>query len=181
MRVMVIDGAPADGRLSALAEAIAGELASTPADTHVFQLRALSIQPCLGCMACMLRTPGLCAIQDDQQTLLREILRADRVLLLYPLVCGFMSALTKVFVDRLFPLELPYIEFQEGRMTHRLRYGRYPAWGFIVGSETGMTDEEFEIAADLNRHLASYYRSPIFLNKRSSISPQEAAHAIVCD
>jgi len=181
MRVMVIDGAPADGPLSTLANAIAGELASLPVETYLFHLRALSIRPCLGCMSCMVRTPGYCAIRDDQQMLLREILLADRVLILYPLVCGFMGALTKVFVDRLFPLEHPYIEFQEGKMTHRLRYDRYPAWGFIVGSDAGINGEEFEIAADLNRHIASYYRSPVFLNESSSISSREASYAVVRD
>jgi multimeric flavodoxin WrbA len=181
MRVAIIEAGEESGRLFAYANTIEAELSEMSVDARLFSLRSLSVKPCLGCFSCMFRTPGVCVRGDDGDMLLREFLAADRVLFLYPLCRGFMGPMAKDFVDRLFPLELPYIEFRDGAMTHMMRYDRYPELGFVVGLEEGGMKAEFEIAAELNRRLACSYRSSIFINAEDSIEPKEVAHAIVHD
>ena len=181
MRVTIIEAGELGDHTTTAARAISDELAVEPVDTRLFSLSSLTIKPCLGCSACMVRTPGQCVHRDDVAMILKELLASDRVLFLYPLARGFMASRAKDFVDRLFPLELPYIEFRDKAMTHGLRYGRYPDWGFVVDVGEGGSKDEFEIAAELNRRLARYYRSSVFLNAESPIEPKEAAHAAMRD
>ncbi len=44
---------------------------------EVIHTEDMKILPCVGCNACWLKTPGVCAIRDDQETILRAFLRYD--------------------------------------------------------------------------------------------------------
>ncbi len=91
----------------------------------------MHISHCVGCNYCWLKTPGVCAIQDDYQPILRKMSGADRVWLVSDTRFGFVSFQTKNIVDRIMPLATMYLKFKDGQMRHVMRYNHRPDIGII--------------------------------------------------
>lgn len=72
------------------------------AGIKLFNLDRMDIKPCRGCLAC--RRDGVCSIKDDMTELISEIKNSDAIVLGSPVYMLQMTAQTKTFVDRLFPL-----------------------------------------------------------------------------
>jgi multimeric flavodoxin WrbA len=100
-------------------------------------LQEKNIQPCLGCFACWLKTPGECLQKDDMAELLSRVIDADILVCATPLyVCG-MSAQLKAFFDRFIPTALPFIELNEdGVCSHPSRH-KTPLAGMVLISNCG--------------------------------------------
>ncbi len=71
-------------------------------ETHIFPLNDLSIKGCQSCYYC--HTHKGCAINDDMQQLYPEIRNSDTIIIGSPVYLGQMTAQTKLFMDRLYPL-----------------------------------------------------------------------------
>jgi len=136
MKVLAINGSPrgkdscTDKMLQPLLEGMKKE----GADTEVIYLSELIIKPCQGCLACWLKTPGKCIIQDDMQTAFEKFIQADFVVLGTPLYIFSMSGLLKNFMDRLLPIAEPFLienKNMPGITTHPLRYDK-PKKIFLV-------------------------------------------------
>jgi len=81
------------------------------------------IEPCLGCFCCWEKTPGKCVIADDMETLLRKFREAQLVIWSFPLYVFGAPSKMKAFMDRLLPLNLPFInETADGKPVHPARY-----------------------------------------------------------
>ena len=80
------------------------------------------ISGCIGCNTCWLRTPGVCAINDDYEQILIRMLQADRVILITETKLGFISYKMKNVVDRILPLATMNLRFKDGQMRHYPRY-----------------------------------------------------------
>ena len=100
----------------------------------------MNISHCVGCNCCWLKTPGVCAIQDDYEPILRKMNRADQVWLISDTRFGFVSWQTKNIVDRIMPLVTMYLKFKDGQMRHVMRYDHQPDLGVIY---TGEGDQEY--------------------------------------
>ena len=50
-------------------------------DYKVIHTENMKISPCIGCNVCWLTTPGICAIKDDYEEILKAYLQYDTVLL----------------------------------------------------------------------------------------------------
>ena len=50
-------------------------------DYKVIHTENMKISPCIGCNVCWLKTPGICAIKDDYEEILKAYLQYDTVLL----------------------------------------------------------------------------------------------------
>ena len=82
-------------------KAIAEELlrsGETAAGFELIDTTGLHISHCAGCNYCWLKTPGVCAIQDDYEPILRKMSRADQVWLVSDTHFGFVSWQTKNIV-----------------------------------------------------------------------------------
>ena len=81
------------------------------------------IEECHGCFACWKDTPGVCIIMDDMQDLLPRIIEADLVIWSFPLYYYSIPSKLKAFMDRLLPLNLPFMEeTSDGSITHPRRF-----------------------------------------------------------
>lgn len=127
-----------------------------------FKLRDLNINYCTGCWDCWMKTPGLCAIKDDQEQIIRYIPHVDHLVFLSPILLGYESALTKVFKDRFIPVAHPYIRIHNGEQHHYPRYEKMPNLSFI-----GIEDEH-TIQADIDLIKQTYER--VSLNFDSELS-----------
>ena len=85
----------------------------------------LNVKHCLGCFNCWTKTPGRCVQKDDMADLLEKYVRADLIIWSFPLYYFGMPSGIKAVMDRLLPLNLPFIEQRsDGTATHPARYDR---------------------------------------------------------
>jgi len=109
-------------------------------DTGAINMDEYKIGNCIGCTHCWLKTPGICALKDDWETLFKEILKADAAIFIAEAKLGFVSYKLKNIVDRLIPLVTPYTVLHNGEMRHKKRYDKIPDMGLIY---SGDGDKEF--------------------------------------
>jgi multimeric flavodoxin WrbA len=162
MIILVINGNDGDLSLDTYVQSYIELLKTKDITVKSCNLRELFIKQCTGCCACMVKTPGICALKDDQQLILKDYISSDAAIIFAPLRFGFINAATKIFLDRMFPLELPYIDFKNGKMHHKLRYEKYPKMGFVFRPETDTDNEDIELNRIYARHLGDYYNGLVF-------------------
>lgn len=126
-----------------IGKAIAEKLLRSGGNAAGFELidtTGMHISHCVGCNYCWLKTPGVCAIQDDYEPILRKISKADQVWLVSDTHFGFVSWQTKNIVDRIMPLVTMYLKFKDRQMRHVMRYDHQPDIGIIY---TGDGDQAY--------------------------------------
>lgn len=71
--------------------------------TEIVQLSELHIKSCTSCYSCK-SLGNTCVIQDDISTVNNKILESDLLIISSPIYMWQLSALTKMFMERLYPL-----------------------------------------------------------------------------
>jgi len=90
----------------------------------------LKIMHCMGCNNCWLKTPGVCAIKDDYEIILKKLVAAENFWVVADTKFGFIDYRGKRVLDRIVPMLNMYIEIRDGWERHQLRY--HPLnFGFI--------------------------------------------------
>ena len=107
---------------------------------HINDLNKLNIKSCTGCDSCQSIKPGLCAINDGINEILKEYLNSDIVIIITPIQFGTCNSTTKKFIDRTEPLCLPYQTFKKGKTIMKNRYDKYPDIVFIGIDDNADTD-----------------------------------------
>lgn len=110
------------------------------AEFELIDTAGMNISHCIGCNFCWLKTPGICAIKDDYEPILRKMSKADQVWLVSDTRFGFVSWQTKNIVDRIMPLATMYLKFKDRQMRHVMRYDHQPDIGIIY---TGDGDQPY--------------------------------------
>jgi hypothetical protein len=168
-RVIVIDGADADGPLDKLTESFCSQLR----DVERIRVRELTVETCTGCWSCWVETPGRCRQKDDVAKVLSAIVKADLVVFALPLRRGFVCAACKHLIDRLIPLGLPDIELVHGECMHRPRYAKQAALAAIL--EPTLADNATDVALNeaYVRRLAAHGHHEVLFVASTSASGRE--------
>ena len=103
-------------------EQINALLANNDFDIEIIDAANMKIAHCMGCNQCWLKTPGVCAIKDDYETIIKKLVSADNVWLVSDTKFGFIDYRGKRILDRIMPMLNMYIVFRDGWMRHQLRY-----------------------------------------------------------
>lgn len=122
---------------------ISEELVRSGGNTVGYELidtAGMRISHCVGCNYCWLKTPGICAIRDDYEPILKKMSASGQVWLISDTRFGFVSWRTKNIVDRILPLATMYLKFKDGQMRHVMRYNHQPDFGIIY---TGDGDQAY--------------------------------------
>lgn len=97
-----------------------------------YTINALSkIKPCMECDSCQRIKPGICAIKDGLNEILKQYLKADMAIIVTPIIFGTCNSRTKGFIDRTEPLGLPYQGSKNGKTMMEKRYDKYPDIIFV--------------------------------------------------
>lgn len=91
-------------------------------DTEIVNTSDMKIAHCMGCNQCWLKTPGVCAIKDDYESILKKLVQADNLWLVSDTRFGFLDYRGKRMMDRIMPMLNMTIGFRDGWMRHELRY-----------------------------------------------------------
>lgn len=86
---------------------------------------SMNVGACKGCFACWQKTPGVCCINDDMQTVIWKMLEADIVVWSFPLYYFSVPGILKNVIDRQLPMSLPFMSTKDdgyGSGSHDCRY-----------------------------------------------------------
>ena len=114
MRILVLNGSPKGEKSNTmkLTNSFLEGIGSIEKkiEKKIIDIGKFDINPCHGCFSCWEKTPGSCIIKDDMGILLKKYIEADLIIWSFPLYCYGMPSKIKAFMDRMLPLNLPYIE-----------------------------------------------------------------------
>jgi len=171
---------PADPRFDAYLQSLAQVLTVQGHGVNTLELRSMDLRQCSGCFGCWLKTPGVCATQDQHGQLIRAYLDADVVVLASPLVLGFSSGLLKRAADKLIPILLPYIDGATGECRHFPRYPKLPRLAVLYQDEPDTADEDRAITREIWSRMARNANTSLIACLSTTMATTEVAHAIAC-
>ena len=91
-------------------------------DIEVIDTSDMKIAHCMGCNQCWLKTPGVCAIKDDYESILKKLVQADNLWIVSDTRFGFLDYKGKRVMDRIVPMLNMTVGFRDGWMRHEVRY-----------------------------------------------------------
>ncbi|MHC4788410.1 MAG: flavodoxin family protein [Planctomycetota bacterium] len=142
MRILALNGSPRRERSNT--QRLLGPMLDAAreegAEVEHRYLKDLDIRPCTGCFSCWTATPGRCVQDDDMAGVLEEMLKADALVLAFPLYVFGVPAGVAAFLERIVPVVEPWL-VREGEVTgHPLRHpDRQPRW--VVLSNCGFPEQ----------------------------------------
>jgi len=159
VKLMIIDGIPQDHPYASYSDQIVESVkANQDHQIDLFRLRDMTIHPCTGCWACWYKTPGYCAIKDDQEAILSRIPHVDRILYVTPVIAGYESSLIKTCKDRSIPTAHPYIKIHKGEQHHLERYDHSPDIAVLALTDPDTSQEDIDlIQHTYNRMALNFY------------------------
>ena len=137
MRLLIVNALPKD---SPAAQAAIRTLCGSASDCRVIHACERNLHPCVGCNACWLKTPGVCAIQDGYEELLKAYLDCDATVFLAGTALNFVDYRMKNVVDRLLPLATMYVHIVDGQCRHVPRYDKQFQFGLLYD---GAANQEY--------------------------------------
>ena len=82
----------------------------------------MRIAHCIGCNQCWLKTPGVCSIKDDYESIVKKLVKTENLWVVAGTRFGFIDYRGKKVLDRIMPMLNMYLTFRGGWMRHELRY-----------------------------------------------------------
>ncbi len=148
----------------------------------------MKIAHCMGCNQCWLKTPGVCAIKDDYESILKKLVKADNLWLVSDTKFGFLDYKSKRMMDRIMPMLNMTIGFRDGWMRHELRYHALNIGLLYKGNaeQTIMEDWCKRTAANIGGHSLGAIRLtdttntiPITINSQLSTLNSKLTHLVI--
>ena len=137
MRLLIVNTLPTDDPAAISAIHTLGKAVPDHRVIHTYEM---ALRPCVGCNACWLKTPGVCAIRDGYEELLKAYLEYDAAVFLSGTALDFVDHRMKNIIDRLLPLATMYIHIVDGQCRHVPRYGKRLRFGLLY---KGVADEAY--------------------------------------
>lgn len=102
MNILVVTGSPRkNGNTEIMADAFAEAVKKKGHEVTVKKLSSLKVNPCLDCKYCFTHD-GVCVQKDDMNSILRDLDKADLLVIASPIYWFDISAQTKCFIDRMY-------------------------------------------------------------------------------
>lgn len=141
MKIVAINGSPRGkmGNTYIMVEEFLKGARDAGADVEHILLADKKIHHCIGCFSCWIKTPGVCAFNDDMRDILPKLL-ADVLVYATPLYIFNVTGIMKNFMDRQLPLVDPHLERDSiGETRHADRYGKTPK--LVIISNCGFPEQ----------------------------------------
>ena len=133
MKILLINGSPKGKRSNSLKlaysfiEGFKNGCTDDEESISIDELHVASMEivACKGCFACWQKTPGVCCIKDDMQTVIKKLIEADLILWSFPLYYFNVPGILKNLIDRQLPMSLPFMSSKQngyGSGSHDSRY-----------------------------------------------------------
>ncbi|SDI31023.1 Flavodoxin-like fold [Pseudobutyrivibrio sp. 49] len=148
-----------------------------------------TIQPCVGCFGCWVKTPGQCVLNDDYANMGSLIHEAEEIVVISKYTYGGFSSYVKNVFDRCIGWLLPYFEVVNGETHHKKRYPEKKPMTFIFRGN-GLTEEDKEKARRYVEAVCLNFRGIIkdirfeecedeIITKQSESNPVAQSHKVI--
>ncbi|SHL06583.1 Multimeric flavodoxin WrbA [Fibrobacter sp. UWT2] len=144
-------------------EQIKALLAGKDENIEIVNTADMKIAHCMGCNMCWLKTPGVCAIRDDYEIILKKLVAAENFWIVTDTKFGFADYRGKRVLDRVVPMLNMYIEFRDGWERHQLRY--HPLNFGVIYKGDGNQELLEEWSMRVARNLAGHSLGVFALDK----------------
>ena len=144
-------------------EQIKALLAGKDENFEIVNTADMKIAHCMGCNMCWLKTPGVCAIRDDYEIILKKLVAAENFWIVTDTKFGFVDYRGKRILDRVVPMLNMYIEFRDGWERHQLRY--HPLNFGVIYKGDGNQELLEEWSMRVARNLAGHSLGVFALDK----------------
>ena len=128
MKLLIVNTLPTDDPAAISAIHTLGKAVPDHRVIHTYEM---ALRPCVGCNACWLKTPGVCAIRDGYEELLKAYLEYDVTVFLAGTALNFVDHRMKNVIDRILPLATMYIRIVDGQCRHVPRYEKKLRLGLL--------------------------------------------------
>jgi len=123
------------------------------ADTEMFYIKRLNIQPCKGDLYCWEKNPGICHIADDMQMLYPKLRDADILVFATPVYVPLPGEMQNIF-NRMIPLMDHILKTRTGRTRARFHADVKIKKMVLVSSSGWWEKENFETVLKIVKELA---------------------------
>ena len=159
-------------------EQIKALFANKNEEIEIINTADLKIMHCMGCNNCWLKTPGICAIKDDYEIILKKLVGAENFWVVADTKFGFIDYRGKQVLDRVVPMLNMYIEIRDGWERHQLRYHAINFGVIYKGNGNRELLEEWSMR--VARNMAGKSRGVISLdNAAETAAPAPAEHVLI--
>ena len=142
----------------------------------------------MGCNNCWLKTPGVCAIKDDYEIIIKKLVTAENLWVVADTKFSFIDYRGKRVLDRVVPMLNMYIEFRDGWERHQLRY--HPLNFGVIYKGNGNRELLEEWSMRVARNMAGHSLGIISLDKDEAcenaavpsakcVAPTSAEHVVI--
>lgn len=120
-----------------------------------------TINHCVGCFGCWIKTPGVCLLQDDYRHMGEWLSKCNEVIIISRCSYGSYSPFVKNVLDRSISYVHPYFVIRRGEMHHKRRYhNRMQLTVWFYGEEISQSErttaKKLVEANALNFHCQSH-------------------------
>ena len=91
-------------------------------EVEIVDISGMKIAHCMGCNQCWLKTPGICAIKDDYEEIIKKLVETENLWIVSDTRFGFLDYKGKRVMDRIVPMLNMTVGFRDGWMRHEMRY-----------------------------------------------------------
>lgn len=126
MNIIIMDGTDENDNFGEKITSILKNLLSDDFKIKNVTLRNIDIKPCRGCFHCWIQSPGECIIKDSALDITKQLIQADILVYVTPIVFGGYSFHLKKALDRSISLISPFFTKIDGETHHKTRYDNYP-------------------------------------------------------
>ncbi len=105
-----------------LSEQVNSLISNRDGKVEIIDTTSMKIAHCIGCNQCWLKTPGVCAIKDDYEEIIKRLISAKNLWIVSDTHFGFLDHRGKRVMDRIMPMLNMTIGFRDGWMRHEMRY-----------------------------------------------------------
>ena len=91
-------------------------------EVEIIETSGMKIAHCMGCNQCWLKTPGICAIKDDYEEIIKKLVETENLWIVSETRFGFLDYKGKRVMDRIVPMLNMTVGFRDGWMRHEMRY-----------------------------------------------------------
>ena len=93
-------------------------------EVEIIETSGMKIAHCMGCNQCWLKTPGICAIKDDYEEIIKKLVETENLWIVSETRFGFLDYKGKRVMDRIVPMLNMTVGFRDGWMRNDVVYSK---------------------------------------------------------
>lgn len=171
MKVLILNGSHANDPMETrVISALQSGISARGWNVETIVLRDKKIGNCAGDFFCWIKTPGICAINDDNREIAKKIMGSDLVINVGPIIFGGYASPLKRAMDHQIQNTSPFFTVIDGEIHHKKRYETHPnvitiGWLDAPNPNAEAIFRHLEYRNSLNMHSKVHWCEILYRNQ----------------